>query len=267
MVKLIFFDMDGVLTEGSHVIELARIAGKEDELYEIPERISSKTGCTRIELEALIGEIVTLFAGLPESLLSTVGKRLPLIRGVVETVGMLKEGGYHPIIVTNGLTQIAGVCARRLGITEWYGNTLEVEEEVMTGHLLSPTLLTLRSKGELVREMVAQRSCREDSVAVGNDVNDWSMFREVGFSILFSPPSRLKERVEWYLDRDEKAWENNLYRSVDMVVEERDLRLLLPSLVRGPLVRERPRRAAFSINGAVREVPAIQVHESGGKYR
>jgi phosphoserine phosphatase len=88
--KLIFFDMDGVLTVKPHTTQLAEMIGKQGELLRISEKMLSKPDRG---FEWLINEMITLFAGVPESLLTDAGKRLPLMKGAPETIKTLKKGG------------------------------------------------------------------------------------------------------------------------------------------------------------------------------
>lgn len=234
-MKLIFFDMDGVLTPTAHGIFLAEMVGKGDEL----KKIFSGTTNRKVGLEWVIREGARIFKDVPESVLESAGKKLPMVKGAVKTIKELEKAQYQPILITNGIEQVAGVFAQRLGITEWYGNTLEIKNEKTTGRLDSSTLLTLQSKGDLVRKIVHSKSTKKESVTVGNDENDWAMFREVGFSILFNPSSNLKERLKRCLDEAEKGFRKEFIefsRSVDVIIEEPDMQLLLPFLVPEPTI-------------------------------
>ncbi len=230
-MKLVFFDMDGVLTPKPHPIQLAEMSGRKEAFDNIFRRIIS---VRNVKLEWVIKEVVKVFAGIPESLLEEAGTTLPVMKGAVETVEQLKKEGYRPILVTNGFEQVAGAFARRIGITEWYGNTFEIKEGKTTGRLQSSPLMTLHSKGYLVRERVQDTSSQKESVAVGNDMNDFAMFGEVGFSVLFNPSSHSKEHLGGYLniDRELSVKEfGDISRNVHAVIEEPDLNLLLPYLV------------------------------------
>lgn len=227
--------MDGVLTPTAHGIFLAEMVGKGNEL----KRVFSGTTNRKVGLEWVIREGARIFKGVPEPVLESAGKKLPVVKGAAQAIKELKKGQYQPILITNGIEQVAGVFAQRLGITEWYGNTLEIEDGKTTGRLASPTLLTLQSKGDLVRRVVQRRSNKKESVTVGNDENDWAMFKEVGFSILFNPSSNLRERLKQCLDKAEKGFRKEFIefsRSVDVIIEEPDLRLLLPFLIPEPTI-------------------------------
>lgn len=225
--------MDGVLTPKAHAIQLAEMIGKEDEL----KRIFSGTTNKKVGLEWVIRGGARIFADIPESTLEDAGKKLPLLKGAEEIIRELKNAEYQSILITNGIEQIAGAFACRLGIPEWYGNTLEIRNGKATGQLGSSALITLQSKGDLVRRIVARRSTVRESVTVGNDENDWAMFKEVGFSILFNPSSNLKKRLKRCLDEAEKGFRKEFIefcRSVDVIIEEPDLELMLPFLVPEP---------------------------------
>lgn len=236
-MRLIFFDMDGVLTPHPHNIRLAEMTGRKNEFLKSFKEFFRGTIDDEKVVEWLVEKTAKLFVGVPESVLEDLGKELPITKGAVETIETLKKYRYHPILVTNGIEQVAGAFARRLGITEWYGNALEIRDGRITGGLHSSLLITLQSKGDLVRKIIAQRSSKKESVAVGNDVNDWLMLREVGFSILFNPSSDLQERLRWYADKGEKGFEKEFIefsKIVNVVIEKPDLRLLIPFLVPEP---------------------------------
>ncbi len=233
-MRLIFFDMDGVLTPKAHAIHLAEMVGKKDEL----KKVFSGTTPKKIGLEWAVRKGARMFADVPESLLEEAGKSLPVVKGAAETVKELKQAGYEPILITNGVEQVARVFAHRVGIPEWYGNKLEIKDGKITGDFDTSTLITLKSKGDLVRKLVS-RSSKKESVAVGNDENDWAMFQEVGFSILFNPSSNLRERLKQCLDEAEKGFKREFIefsKSVDVIIEKPDLRLLLPFLIPEPTV-------------------------------
>jgi len=234
-MKLIFFDMDGVLTPKAHGIFLAEMVGRGDEL----KKIFSGTTNRKIGLEWVVREGAKVFKGVPESKLEDAGKKLPMVKGASKTIEDLKRSGYEPILITNGIEQVAGVFAQRLSISEWYGNSLEIREGKSTGNLDSSQLITFQSKGDLVRKVIARRSSRKESVAVGNDENDWAMFQQVGFSILFNPSSNLTERLKKCVDEAEKGFKKEFIefsRSVDVIIEEPDLQLTLPFLIPEPTV-------------------------------
>ncbi|MBU7010795.1 MAG: HAD family phosphatase [Theionarchaea archaeon] len=234
-MRLVFFDMDGVLTPKAHAIFLAEMVNRGDEL----RKIFSGTTNRKIGLEWVVREGAKIFVDVPESQLEEAGKKLPMAKGAAKTIKELKKAGYEPILITNGIEQIAGAFAQRLGISEWYGNALQIRKGRTTGDLDTSELITFQSKGDVVRRIVAQRSSKSESVAVGNDENDWAMFQQAGFSVLFNPSPNLKNRLKKCLDEAEKGFKKEFIefsKSVNVIIEEPDLRLMLPFLIPEPTV-------------------------------
>lgn len=227
-MKLIFFDLDGVLSSKAHCILMAEMITRENNLYEITKKAS--TGSSTMGLEWIIKEVAKLFKNSPESLLKDAGEKLPIMTGAKETIKVLKNNGYTPILVTNGIAQVAGVFARRLDIPEWHGNTLEIKNGKITGRLCASPLITLHSKGKMVRKIIAQKFSKE-TVSIGNDANDWTMFQETEISILFNPPPDLKNRLNWCLGKSKKRFTKVFtHFPVDIIIEQPDPRLILPFL-------------------------------------
>ncbi len=228
----VFFDLDGVLTPKDHYIQLAELVGREEEIYEISKKGISEID--RIGLEGIIREMARGFVDIPEFVLKDAGMSLPPMKGARETIRELKKYGYTPILITGGIEQVAGAFAQRMGIIEWYGNTLEIKNGRTTGRFSTLPLARLQSKGELVRKIIASKSSRRLSAAVGNDVNDWTMFQEVGTSILFNPSSNLEPLLRWCVYRGERGFTQDCIEfssSVDVIIEKPDLNLILPFLL------------------------------------
>jgi phosphoserine phosphatase len=233
-MKLIFLDMDGVLTPKAHALHLAEMVDKTDEL----KKIFTGTTNKKIGLEWVVRKGSQIFAGIDASFLQKAGETLPMVKGAEKTVKELKKGGYEPILITNGIVQIACAFAEKVGINKYYGNTLEIKDGKITGNLDTSTLITLQSKGDVVRKVVSDTQA-EKSVAVGNDENDWAMFQEVDFSILFNPSSNLINRLEKCLKEAEKGFKKEFIefsRSVDVIIEEPNFELILPFVIPEPTV-------------------------------
>lgn len=233
-MKLIFLDMDGVLTPKPHAVHLAELVDKTAEL----KKIFTGTTNKKIGLEWVVRKGSQIFAGTSASFLQKAGETLPVVKGAQKTVSELKKGGYEPILITNGIIQIAQTFAEKVGIKTCYGNTLEIIDGKITGNLDSSTLITLQSKGDVVRKVISDYHA-EKSVAVGNDENDWAMFQEADFSILFNPSSNLKTRLEQCLKEAEKGFKREFIkfsRSVDVIIEEPNFELILPFVIPEPTV-------------------------------
>jgi len=230
-MRVIFFDFDGVLSPATHGMELARLSGREDEIQKLFSSFSkSKTG-----VEWAVYRGISFFQGMEQGKMALIAQHLPLTPNVGETIAQLKEAGYHPVIVTSGIQEVAESFGTRVGIEEVYGNSLEIRDGMLTGKFTRHPLLTIKSKGKLVREYLKRNSMqKKDVVGVGNDENDWAMFYECGFSILFNPSTRLLGKIEESMKKAEAGKKRDFYdvlRHINVVIKENDLSFILPFLV------------------------------------
>ncbi|MFQ6088476.1 MAG: HAD family hydrolase [Candidatus Methanofastidiosia archaeon] len=233
-MRLIFFDFDGVLTPTSHALEIAKKIGREREI----KKLFSGTLNKKVGIEWIILRGLEFLKGVEIETLEDVGEKLPLMNGAERTIDELKANDYHPILITNGFKEVSEVFGRKLGILECYGNSLEIENSKFTGKLKKRELLSLKSKGDFIRGYLSRKGfSKEDCIAVGNDENDWWMFKEAFFSILFNPSRRLLKRLEDSIKRAERGSKREfieLARNVDVYITKANLELMLPFLIPEP---------------------------------
>jgi len=234
MSYVIFFDMDGVLTPQAQALELARTIGKKDKAMKVFAGQLKK----QVGLEWILSKGATFLTGQPENVLRKTAQRMQMTKSVRETITQLKDASYRPVIVTNGFTEIAAAFGERIGITEAYGNSPEVVDGKLTGEISDGKLLTLKSKGDFVRNYLKDHGIsRDHTVAVGNDENDLFMFKEVGLSIAFNPSKSIKQSItssfSKAMDGQRKEF-IEFTRVVDIVILNDDLSKIIPFLVPKP---------------------------------
>lgn len=242
--RIIFFDMDGVLTNKNHVIEISKIANVEKEMKDLLTDIKvSEWSKGKIGLDWVIRRGVLLLRGIDIDDLVKIGKEIPLMNGARKTIKVLKGNKYYPIIVSSGLFPTCNEVGKRLGINEIYANVPEVNDKnKLTGnvHTLIPSdnnmdmdrNRIIASKGLLIRKIAIKNKINlKNAVSVGNDENDLSMFENVAFSILFNPPRLLlywkyNEEVFWLryqkLEKYVKTiiFNKNLTKILDYLIPE-----------------------------------------------
>ncbi len=224
-MRLIFFDLDRVLTPASHVLLIAERIGQKEKFEKLFKgSVEGKTG-----LEWIVKQGITFLEGHDPSLFEEIAKNMKIIENGVEVVTTLKENGYHPIIITNGFYRVAQIFGERIGVKEVYGNRAEKRDGVFTGKIYSD-LLTLKSKGDVVRRIIKKKN-PSISVSVGDDENDWFMFEETDFSILFNPTPSILQKVR---SLKEKKGMRELTKFINLIVARDDLSLILPFLVPEP---------------------------------
>ena len=224
-MRVIFFDMDRVLTPQSHVLLMADRIGKREEFKKLFKgNVEGTTG-----LEWIVKRGIKFLEGYDSSIFEETAKKMEIIDNGKDVIKKLKENEYCPIIITNGFYRVAKFFGERIGIEEAYGNKVEEENGVFTGKIYS-NLLTLKSKGDSVRRILKEKK-PEFSISVGDDENDWFMFKETNFSILFNPTPSIMEKIKSF--KKERGL-RELTKFINLIVANDDLNLILPFLIPKP---------------------------------
>jgi len=224
-MRVIFFDLDRVLTPQSHVLLIADRIGKKEEFKRLFKgNIEGSTG-----LEWIVKQGIKFLEGYDPSIFEETAKKMEIVKNGKNVIKELKKNGYYPILITNGFYRVAKIFGERIGIEEAYGNKVEEKNGVFTGKIYSD-LMTLKSKGDFVRRILREKES-EFSVSVGDDENDWFMFKETDFSILFNPTPSIMNKIK-SLKKERGIRE--LTKFINLIVANDDLNLILPFLVPKP---------------------------------
>jgi phosphoserine phosphatase len=204
LIKLVVFDLDNVIIDGEAIDEIGKIAGVEEEVMEITEKAMQGD----VDFESSIRERVKLLKGTAVEDIKKVADELPLMEGAEETVRALKDKGYLIAVISGSFDLVAEPIKEKLGIDYLFCNRLHEEDGILTGEVSGP--LVEKSKydilcGILEKEGISPRQC----VAVGDGANDISMIEAARLGIAFNAKPALRKKA-------------------DAVVEEKDLRKILP---------------------------------------
>lgn len=214
--RLILFDVDGVIVRGFWLSQiLARLGvtrlfafGVLGILYEM----------RLIEVASFMRFAYKLLRGTSRKWLVRMTDRSGLVRGVRETIEVLRRQGHILVLTSSGIPDFA---ARRLAenIGAHFGLGIRVEERrgLLTGHIAAMDCYG-HSKVDAVRRLAANHNLRDlEVVAVANDRNNVSLLAFAQLPIGFRP-----DRV--------------VRRYVRVVVSMPDLRAVLPFASK-PVVR------------------------------
>jgi phosphoserine phosphatase len=185
--RLIFFDVDSTLVDMEVIDEMARRAGVHREVA----RITEKAMRGDFDFEESLLQRVALLKGMPVPELEEIKERMALSEGVEELITALKWLGYKMGLVTGGFSFFAEHLKARLGFDWAFANTLEIENDALTGRV-SGTIIDAAEKARIVSQTACDLGIPLDqTVVVGDGANDFLMLGQAGLAIAYDAKKRL----------------------------------------------------------------------------
>lgn len=203
-IKLIAFDLDGVLVDGiGSWSELHSALGTE-KFSKINEALFYSG---KITFDEWAKRDVALWHGIKIQKIKEIFKRTKLMNGAPETLKILKKKGYKLAIVSGGLKILADIVAEKFKIDFVAANEFIVEKGKVVG---IKNIIDMDGKGTALEKIAKENNIlAKECAAIGDFFNDIPMFKFAGFSIAFNPKTPEIEKI------------------ADVVIKEKDLRLIL----------------------------------------
>ena len=190
--RLVVFDMDSTLITTEVIDELAHEAGVGEEVGAITEQAMRGEIDFTVSLQRRVGTL----AGLDESVLQKVAKRLQLTEGAESLFFNLHNLGFKTAVISGGFTYFGHYLQKKLNIDYVYANTLEIADGKLTGKVLGEVVDGKR-KAELLQHIAKKESISlEQTIAVGDGANDLPMLGKAGLGIAFRAKPIVKESAE-----------------------------------------------------------------------
>ena len=210
-IEIVFFDMDGVLTDTISSWKYIHdyfgtsndrsvdqyLRGKIDDLEFIKKDVS---------LWKQNGKFTT------KQVLRDILSEIPLMKGAQECITFLQSHKVKTSIVSAGLDILAEKVAKELGIDYVLANGVKTDK---TGRLTGEGVLNVRLiyKDETVRAFAKKHGFKlNNCVAVGNSCFDVPMFETCAMGIAFNPA------------------DDCVREAADVVIESTDLTKVIPAL-------------------------------------
>jgi len=210
MEKLICFDMDGVIFEGSNFwLDLHKRYGTYEEGIELTKKYL-KTNYPKL-VEEVIGR---LWKDKPEKDFMDLVNSKKYTKSAKELFAWLKENNYKTAIISSGPKQLAERAKKELDINYIYTNRVTFKDGKLVGtKALEYWPIRSGNKVEYLRKLCKDHNLfYRDCIVVGHDDADIKMARTAGFTIGFCPE-----------DEEFKKYCN-------VIIEKRDLRDIIPIL-------------------------------------
>lgn len=179
-LRLVVFDMDGVVFEGANFwLDLHREYGTEREALELAAS----------QLETNYKDLAHYTAtkqwqGRDASPLERLVKARQYEPGIRELIQWLKRHKVATALISSGPFQLALRAKKELGIDVIRANNLHIRKNRLTGVL--DLQVDDSNKGAVVREILEQLGLtRHESAAVGDKPSDLGLAREVSFFVAY----------------------------------------------------------------------------------
>lgn len=210
-IRLIFFDMDGVLTDTisswKYIHDHFRTSNERSVNQYLKGKIDDLEFIRRdVSLWKKKGEFVNI------NKIRDILYEIPLMKGARKCITYLKNNNIKTSIVSAGLDILAERVTNELGIDYVYANGLKNDEN---GRLTGEGILNVKLmyKDQAVRIIANKLNMNlENCAAVGNSCFDTPMFETCGIGIAFNPG------------------DDCIRESADIVIEGKDLSRLIPAL-------------------------------------
>jgi dolichol kinase/phosphoserine phosphatase len=239
-LKLIVFDIEGVVFDDYYVLHVAKNLGPfvffKFLLYSAMYKLRI------IDVEDAFKKIYRSFRGAPKSVFTQSYNELKKMDGWKKTAEVLIRNGNHIAFVSIGfptflLRKLAKEIHAETNLV--FGINLEFIDGHFSGNI-SGEVTNCGGKALIVESMLHQLSLtKQNVVTVSNDRNNICMFQYSDLNIGFKPDLKLR-------------------RSADALVGAKDIELILPYIIKDYELKESETPITF-----VREVKRQLVHMSG----
>lgn len=199
---LAIFDTEGVLIDGEFLPELAKVVGKEEEIWEITRKgISGE-----IEWEKGLIERINELKGVSYDDCKRVSDDMPIMEGAKETFDELRKLGFKTLTVSGGPDILIDRIKEELQIDYAFSNKLIFGDEKLQGvDVIVGSDKTIPIK-DTIKMMKKQK---EDIVITVDGANDIKLFDVAGLRISFNGTELINEKS-------------------DSIVNKKDLREIIP---------------------------------------
>ena len=194
MIKIIFFDMDGVLTEEKsswfYVNNRLGINNRENFLKYTDGTMSYEDFFVR-DIRAWIEK----YPGIRHGDIKKILDEIEPIPGLENAISYLKKKDIMSVIVSGGILWLAERLVKDFGIDEAYANRIFSDS---TGKIIPDgevQVNPLKKDTVMKKVMKKYNVSPEECIAVGDSESDYSMYRAVNNFIAFNSDSKALSKI------------------------------------------------------------------------
>jgi len=208
-LKLALFDLDGTLKQvRDPYIYLHRQLGTWEQSQEFLQL--GMEG--KIPYAEWLRRDAELWAGQPVERIIALFRANPYVPGAGAVLRALKQAGVTVALISSGLTLHAELVRAEFGLDYAFANEALVADGRLTGEAVER--VPEGGKGAIADQLMVELGVSSDTLlAIGDSTSDIALFERAGVSVAVNPSS------------------DEVRAAADIVLEEPDLRPLLPRLV------------------------------------
>lgn len=179
--KLFVADMDSTMIGQECIDELAECVGARPQVAAITERAMRG----ELDFKEALRERVMLLKGLTTQDLDRVyHERITLTPGAQVLIATLKQRGTKTLLVSGGFRFFTSRVAA-IGFDGELGNTLDMQDDTLTGHVAEPILDKNAKQEALLKAAADYRVPLALTMAVGDGANDIPMLQAAGLGVAY----------------------------------------------------------------------------------
>lgn len=193
--NLLLSDMDATIVAEETLDELAAAVGLKDEIA----AITAATMRGELPFEDSVRKRVNMLKALPVEALAQTAQHLTYSNGAASLVKTMTAHGAHTVLVSGGFTYFTKIVAQHIGFNEHFGNTLDIQNNLLTGEIIPP-IRGKEFKAELLQSLSQQYHIPLSAcLCLGDGANDAAMLttcqKNGGLALGYQPKDVLKQQL------------------------------------------------------------------------
>ena len=199
--QLILSDVDSTLIEQEVIDLLGEFSGNGATVADITARAMAG----ELDFKSALEQRVQLLAGQDSSILQEVTKRITLSPGAFELKEYCRNHGIRFGAVTGGFLQVLMKLEYFQDLDYLAGNSLEIEDGVLTGRVLEPIIDREAKADHLRRFAITSGVDINRTIAIGDGANDLLMIQSAGLGVAFNAKPILRKVAQLSLEGNLKG--------------------------------------------------------------